>query len=77
MTRDQWRQLVTNSPGMLRFRHTMMTRLVPNIRDIGLLTQRIRPYYVKSGMGQYFGGLAAPELTGEQMIAELDQSRMA
>ncbi|MBK6998430.1 MAG: ferritin-like domain-containing protein [Rhodoferax sp.] len=77
VTRDQWRQLVTNSPGMLRFRHTMMTRLVPNIRDIGLLTQRIRPYYVKSGMGQYFGGLAAPELTGEQMIAELDQSRMA
>lgn len=78
VTRDQWRQLVTNSPGMLRFRHTMMTRLVPNIRDIGLLTQRIRPHYVKSGMGQYFGGLAAPELTGEQMIAELDQSsRMA
>lgn len=76
VTRDQWRQLVTNSPGMLRFRHTMMTRLVPNIRDIGLLTQRIRPHYVKSGMGQYFGGLAAPELTGEQMIAELDTMRM-
>jgi hypothetical protein len=77
VTRDQWRQLVTNSPGMLRFRHTMMTRLVPNIRDIGLLTPRIRPYYVKSGMGQYFNGLAAPELTGEQMIADLDRTRMA
>ena len=77
VTRDQWRQLVTNSPGMLRFRHTMMTRLVPNIRDIGLLTPRIRPYYEKSGMGQYFNGQAAPELTGEQMIADLDRGRFA
>ncbi len=77
VTRDQWRKLVTNSPGMLRFRHTMMTRLVPNIRDIGLLTPRIRPYYVKSGMGQYFNGLAAPELSGEQMIADLDRVRVA
>jgi hypothetical protein len=41
-----------------------------------LLTPRIRPYYVKSGMGQYFNGLAAPELSGEQMIADLDRARM-
>jgi len=77
VTRDQWRQLVTNSPGMLRFRNIMMTRLVPNIREIGLLTPRMRPHYEAAGMGQYFNGVAAPELTGEQMIADLDRARAA
>ncbi len=45
VTREQWRQLVMTSPGMQRFRAIMLTRLVPNIREIGLLTPRMRPYY--------------------------------
>ncbi|MDO8329358.1 MAG: ferritin-like domain-containing protein [Fluviicoccus sp.] len=77
VTREQWRQLVTTSPGMQRFRNIMLTRLVPNIREIGLLTPRMRPHYEAAGMGQYFNGLAAPELTGEQMIADLDRARAA
>jgi len=77
VTRDQWRQLVMQSPGMQRFRAIMLTRLVPNIREIGLLTPRMRPYYDQAGMGQYYHGLAAPELTGEQMIVDLDGNRLA
>lgn len=77
VTREQWRGLVQTSPGMQRFRGIMLTRLVPNIREIGLLTPRMRPYYEQAGMGAYFNGLAAPELTGEQMIADLDRGRLA
>lgn len=73
VTRDQWRQLIMNSPGMQRFRKTMFTRLVPNIREIGLLSDRIRPHYEKAGLGIYFTGQAAPEVTGEQMVVELDR----
>ena len=51
--------------------------LVPNIREIGLLTPRMRPYYDQAGMGQYYHGLAAPELTGDQMIVDLDGNRLA
>lgn len=77
VTRDQWRQLVMKSPGMQRFRAIMLSRLVPNIREIGLLTPRMRPHYEQADMGAYFGGLAAPELTGEQMIHDLDEGKIA
>ena len=73
VTREQWRQLVLSSPGMRRFRDIMFTRLVPNLREIGLLSPRIRPHYEQAGMGQYFHGAAAPELSGEQMLADLDR----
>ncbi len=73
VTREQWRQLVTESPGMRRFRHIMLSRLVPNIREIGLLSPRMRPYYEQAGLGAYFQGAAATELSGEQMLAELDR----
>jgi len=46
--------------------------LVPNLREIGLLSKRILPSYEKAGLMQYFGGAAADKLTGEQMIHELD-----
>ena len=51
----------------------MFWRLVPNLREIGLLTPRIIPYYEKVGLMQYLGGAAADRLTGEQMISELDR----
>ena len=73
VTRSQWRELIMNSPGMQRFRKTMFTRLVPNIREIGLLSDRIRPHYEQAGLGIYFAGQAAPEVTGEQMVTELDR----
>lgn len=76
VTRQQWRHLIMNSPGMQRFRKIMFTRLVPNVREIGLLSERIRPAYEQAGLGVYFSGKAASELSGEQMIAELDQHKI-
>jgi hypothetical protein len=70
LSREAWRQVVQGSPGMDRFRHTMFKRLVPNLRDIGLLTPRIYPAYERAGLTEYFGGKAAPQITGEEMVAE-------
>ena len=72
LTRAQWRVFMNRSKGMVRYRHTMFHRLVPNLREIGLLTPRIRPYYDAEGLGAYFDGPAAPDIDGAAMIDDLE-----
>jgi hypothetical protein len=50
----------------------MFKRLVPNLRDIGLLTDRIKPHYDRAGLMKYFDGASATQLSGDQLIADLD-----
>ncbi len=73
MSRAEWRGFMASSPGMERFRHLMFGRMVPNLREIGLLSPRILPHYERVGLAAYMGGLAADKLTGDQMIADLDR----
>jgi hypothetical protein len=63
---------VLGAPGFQRFRTVMFSRLVPNLREIGLMSPRILPHYEQVGLMQYFGGAAADRLSGAQMLAELD-----
>ena len=72
MTRAQWRDVVTALPGMREFRKVMFTRLVPNLREIGLLSPRILPHYDRVGLLEYMDGASADQLTAEEMIADLD-----
>ena len=72
MPRAKWRELVTQAPGMNIFRQVMFSRLVPNLREIGLMSPRILPKYEAAGLMQYFAGAAADRLSGEQMIRDLD-----
>jgi hypothetical protein len=74
ISRAQWRDFVLRTPGLEEFRTVMFTRLVPNLREIGLLTPRIIPHYERVGLMKYFGGAAADKLSGEQMIQELEQA---
>jgi hypothetical protein len=74
MSRAQWRTFVTESPGMNEFRRVMFSRLVPNLRAIGLMSPRVLKDYERVGLMQYFGGLSADQLTGEQMVADLDRA---
>jgi hypothetical protein len=74
LPRAQWREFVTRAPGMEEFRQVMFSRLVPNLREIGLLTERVQRRYDEVGLMKYFGGLSADHLTGDQMIADLDRS---
>jgi hypothetical protein len=72
ISREAWREIVNSAPGMEFFRSVMFSRLVPNLREIGLLSDRIMPHYERVGLMKYFQGPSAMELSGERMIAELD-----
>lgn len=72
LTRKEWAEFVTASPGFALFRQVMFKRLVPNLREIGLMTDRIKPHYDRAGLMEYFGGQSASQLSGDQMIADLD-----
>jgi hypothetical protein len=74
LPRSAWRKFVTEMPGMNEFRTTMFTRLVPNLREIGLLSDRIMPRYEQVGLMKYFGGAAADQLSAQKMIADLDRA---
>jgi len=69
LSREQWRHMVSHAPGMVQFRQVMFSRLVPNLREIGLLTERVMPRYEEAGLMQYFGGPAADKLTAEQLLS--------
>lgn len=72
ITRKQWADMVMSSPGFELFRQVMFQRLVPNLREIGLLSDRIKPHYERVGLMKYFDGRSADHITGDEMIAELD-----
>ena len=74
LTKKQWEDIVYKSPGLEEFRQVMFSRLVPNLREIGLLSDRMKPRYERAGMMKYFEGRSASELTGDQMIADLDKA---
>ena len=72
MSREKWRKLISVAPGMEEFRTVMFSRLVPNLREIGLLSDRIKPAYESAGLMKYFGGASANSLTGDDMLKQLD-----
>jgi hypothetical protein len=74
LTREQWKGFVTRAPGMSQFRHVMFSRLVPNLREIGLISARMIPRFEKTGLLQYMGGLSADRLDGDRLVAELDRA---
>jgi hypothetical protein len=69
VSRADWRDFVLQTPGMQQFRQVMFSRLVPNLRDIGLMTDRILPRYEEVGLMQYFDGRAADKITAAEMLA--------
>ena len=77
LPRAAWRDFITRAPGMAEFRHTMFSRLVPNLREIGLLSPRIARRYEEVGLMRYADGAAADRLTGDAMVAELDREAAA
>ncbi|MSP91948.1 MAG: ferritin-like domain-containing protein [Myxococcales bacterium] len=70
MTRGQWNEMVLGSAFMGTFRKRMFRRIVPNLKRIGLLSPRIRPHYAELGLLEWEHDKAAPELTGEDLVAE-------
>jgi hypothetical protein len=72
LTRAQWKDFVYRSKGLSTFREVMFRRMVPNLREIGLLSDRVRPHYEAAGLGVYFQGAAADRLTAQMILDDLD-----
>lgn len=71
MSRRAWDEAVLASPFMSHFRSTMFRRLIPNLKRIHLLTDRIRPHYEKLGLLQWENEKPANELSpGDLMDME-------
>jgi hypothetical protein len=67
-----WDEIVSNNASMAAFRQIMFQRLVPNLEFIGLMSDRIKPYYVKAGLHHFLGGKNATQLTGEDLLRDND-----
>lgn len=50
----------------------MFRRMVPNLREIGPLSDRVHPHDEAVGLGQYFEGAAADRLTAQMILDDLD-----
>jgi hypothetical protein len=72
MTRKEWNENVLRSPGMSEFRQVMFSRLVPNLRYIGLLPDRMMEHYEEAGLLRFLDGKSAAELSGEEFLQFLD-----
>ncbi len=72
MSRFAWNEVVTHSKGMQEFRTVMFRRLIPNLREIGLLSPRIQRYYEQAGLMRFAGGRDATHLSAEAILHDLD-----
>ncbi len=68
MSRRSWNRVMLESGYMRHFRDTMFRRIVPNLKRIGLLSDRVRPRYARLGLLAWEHERAAPELTAEEMV---------
>ncbi len=67
--RAEWDRLLLDSPFMEFFRRTMFRRIVPNLKRIGLLSDRIRPHYRQIGLLEWENERAAPDLTASDLLS--------
>ncbi len=75
MSRGAWDRYVLAAPGMSEFRSVMFSRLVPNLREIGLLSDRVMQHYADAGLLKFMNGKHAMNLTGDEMLRELDEGQ--
>ena len=68
MSRRAWDKMVDESEMMRVFRRTMFKRIMPNLKAIGLLSDRVRPKYEAAGLLEYESGRAAPDLTASDLL---------
>lgn len=68
MTRSQWKKMVDESEIMKQFRINLFSRLIPNLKAIGLFTERIQPHYEKLGLLKFKDGSAADKLSLNDLL---------
>ncbi len=69
LSRRRWNEVILQSDYMRFFRETMFKRIVPNLRKIGLLPQRLHRHYEALGLLQYASNKDASELSAQDLLA--------
>ncbi|MCX8000461.1 MAG: hypothetical protein N3A69_16160, partial [Leptospiraceae bacterium] len=64
-----WIQMVLNSEIMGEFRRLLFSRLIPNLKAIGLLSDRIKPRYEELGLLRFEDGKSADRLSLNELLA--------
>lgn len=67
--RREWDRILLGSEFMARFRRTLFRRIVPNLKRIHLLPERLRPHYAALGLLADEHERAAPELGVDELLA--------
>ncbi len=68
MSRREWNRFILQSRFMEIFRNKMFRRLIPNLKKIHLLSDRVRPYYAELGLLEWESERAATELTADDLV---------
>jgi hypothetical protein len=65
LRREQWLKVMEASLGMKEFRRVMFSRLMPNLRSIGLVGPRMQARYAAEGLLGFAAGRAEDEAPEE------------
>jgi hypothetical protein len=69
LKRADWDRHLLDSGMMKLFRESMFRRIVPNLKRIGLMPERLRGHYQEIGLLAYEDLPAAPDLTAADLLA--------
>lgn len=72
---EEGRQKVLSSPIMADFRNLLFTRIMPNLKKVGLLTEKVRPLYDALGILEYENLTNDSEIEWAKMEAPLVLAR--
>ena len=70
LSKREWNRIMLGCGIMRSFRKTMFKRIVPNLKRIHLLSDRIRPHYAAIGLLEWENEKAAPDLTVDEILGE-------
>ncbi len=68
MSRAEWDRTLLDSRFMRVFRKAMFKRIIPNLKRINLLSDRMRPHYEAIGLLQFEHEKAAPEIDTQELL---------
>jgi hypothetical protein len=68
MSLRAWEKFVDQSDLLALFRETMFKRIVPNLKHLNLLSDRVRPHYAKLGILRFEDERPAHELDASELV---------
>jgi hypothetical protein len=68
-TLKEWNKFASQSQLMQFFRKSMFRLMIPNLKRLGLLSDRIRPKYAAIGILDFESGKPMAEMSNDEILA--------